>query len=84
MKKQKTKHKSMFSFMVENNKDGHELSIALGMVGIDVNPMYAKLILETQTILNKMKGKFDLKTASEMKYKFSKKMEEIQDLYNNQ
>ena len=84
MKKQQTKHKSMFSLMIENNKKGHELSIALGMVGIDVNPQYAKLILDTQAMMRKMGGKFDLKTAADMKFDFSKKLEQIQDAYNNQ
>lgn len=84
MKKQPTKHKSMFSLEIENNKDGHELSIALGMVGINISPTYAKLILETQEMMRKMGGKFDLKTASLMKHKFHKKLEAIQDTYNNQ
>jgi hypothetical protein len=78
------KHKSMFSLMTENNAEGHKLSIALGMVGIDVNPMYAKLILETQAMMRKMGGKFDLKTACDMKHKFSQKLESIQDTFNNQ
>jgi hypothetical protein len=84
MKKQPTKHKSMFSLLTENNAEGHKLSIALGMVGIDVNPMYAKLILETQAMMRKMGGKFDLKTACDMKHKFSQKLESIQDTFNNQ
>ena len=69
MKTQPTKHKSMFSLLTENNAEGHKLSIALGMVGIDVNPMYAKLILETQAMMRKMGGKFDLKTTTIVKPK---------------
>lgn len=84
MKKQPTKHKSMFSLLIENNKEGHELSVALAMVGIDVNPIFAKLILETQAMMRKMGGKFDLKTACDMKHKFAQKLESIEDTFNNQ
>lgn len=83
MKKQ-TKHKTMFSLEIENNKEGHHLSIALGMIGLNISPSYAKLILETQEMMKKMGGKFDLKTASEMKYKFHKHLEQLQDKYDNQ
>lgn len=84
MKKQPTKHKSMFSFQIENNKEGHELSIALGMVGISIDPLYCKLMLDTQAMMRKMGCKFDLKTASNMKHNFHAKLDSIQDAYDNQ
>ena len=78
------KHKSIFSLSIENNKKGHELSIALGMVGIDVTPRTAKLILETQKVMRKMGGQFDLKTACNMKLKHDEELRLLQDTYNNQ
>ena len=57
---------TLFGKQIRNNKKAHELMIGLNMVGINVNIPACELILRTQEAMQKMKGKFDLRTAAKL------------------
>jgi len=57
---------TLFGKQIRNNKKAHELMIGLNMVGINVNIPACELILRTQSVMKKMKGKFDLQTAAKL------------------
>ena len=62
---------TLFGKQIRNNKKAHELMvkidlIVIGCVGINVNIPACELILRTQSVMKKMKGKFDLQTAAKL------------------
>ncbi len=59
--------KSLLQKQIELNPKSHELSVALNMVGVHINCAGAELILRAQSAMRKMKGKFDLQTACQIR-----------------
>lgn len=76
--------KSLFSMQVKNNAEAQKLSIALSMVGLQVDIMTAELILITQKKHKEMGGKFDLITASKIRVSHNAKHEKIVTEYEKQ
>ncbi len=76
--------KSLFSMQIKNNEAAHKLSVALSMVGLNVDVMTAELIIITQKKYREMKGEFDLKTACDIRVKHNAKHEQILTEYEKQ
>lgn len=81
---EKNKSKTLFSYEIESNQQAHNLSIALGMVGLYTNIKGCELILRALSSMEEMKGNFDLETACKIKIEVDKKYSLIEDKFNNQ
>lgn len=74
---------TLFAKQIKANPKAHELSVALGMVGLNVSIQGAELIMEAQETMRKMGGKFDVKTAVRIllatNEKYSKMQSDFED-----
>jgi hypothetical protein len=73
---------TLFGKQLRANPKAHELSIALNMVGLNVNIPACELILRAQESMLEMKGNFDLKTACKIQVEVDEKYAEIKSDFN--
>jgi hypothetical protein len=74
---------SLFGKQIRTNPKAHELMIALNMVGLQANMQSCELILRAQSALKTMGGKFDLKTAAEIKVEVSDFYDKLESDFND-
>jgi hypothetical protein len=64
---------TLFGKQLRANPEAHKLSVALNMVGLNVNIKACELILRAEQAMEEMKGNFDLHTACKIQVEVDEK-----------
>lgn len=84
MEKKQTTTRTLFSFEIEKNEEAHRMSVLLNMCGLRVDIKASDLIVEAIKREKKLKGKFAISDAIDLKYEIDEKYMKIQNKYDNQ